>query len=176
MTFPTNHSELSTLNTERESIRRSSTWPEMLRASLILVREHPEFMNVVGLKVISTHEFAANARIYATFTGREANTIRLGFRTHGVPTLQGLPSRLTDGLTNPRFWKLHVAQNNLFESNLRETLRFVRFPHRVRNSSQLSSPNDQNDQNDQNSDNDDMVVDPFSSLEDWDGNDTGFLD
>jgi hypothetical protein len=120
------------IDAERESILRSSTWPEMLRATLKLVTRRPELVNLVGVKPISSEGFAANAKIYAQFTGRKPNTVRLAFRTHGIPTLDQVPSHLTLGLINARFWKLHFARNNIFESNPRDTFRFVRYPHRVK--------------------------------------------
>jgi hypothetical protein len=140
-----NEQRILEINAERDSILQFSRWPEKLRASLNFVKDHPELSNIVGLLLISNRKFAANATIYANFIGCETNSLRLAFRTHGVPTLEQAPSYLTQGLINPRFWKLHVASDDIFESNLHETFRYVRYPNRVRRVVESTLPSEQTD-------------------------------
>jgi environmental stress-induced protein Ves len=118
--------------TQRERILRLKGWPDIFLASLALVQERPEFVNVVGLMPFSSCQFAANAKIYAAFTGRKANTVNLGFRTHRIKKLHQLPVALRTGRFDPSNWKIYAAVGDLFLSNQQETFRFERASQKKR--------------------------------------------
>jgi hypothetical protein len=80
----------------------SGSWADRLLASLRLVRDHQELVKVIGLKILSDCEFAAQAKIHAIFTGRRLNTVNYGFRTHLVPSQHALPREFSVGLLD---WK-----------------------------------------------------------------------
>jgi hypothetical protein len=111
-------------------IRQLKTWSDTFLASLALVNEHPDLVNVVGLMAFSSCRFAANAKIYANFTGKKANTVNWGFRTHRIKKADRLPLELRRGLADPSHWKIHIAVDDLFRSNQQETFRFERVSRR----------------------------------------------
>jgi hypothetical protein len=108
-----------------------SSWVEQLLASLALVDDYPELVNRVGVKRISEHQFIANAMIHGQFTGRRANTVRLGFRTHSVPRVGHFSQQFGQELVDANHWNIHSAPNSIFNSNPHETFRYVRYPNKV---------------------------------------------
>jgi hypothetical protein len=109
----------------------SGSWADKLLASLRLVRDHQELVNVIGLKVLSDREFAAHAGIYAIFTGRRQNTVNYGFRTHLIPSEHSLPREFSGGLLDWKNWKLHTTRNNIFDRKVAETFPHVRHPEKL---------------------------------------------
>jgi hypothetical protein len=88
------------------------------------VKHCGEFVNQVGILVLSDEEFAANSKIFAEFIHRQPNTVNRAFRTHRAPKGRSLSNARREGLTDPCNWRMHKASGNMFGPDAKKTFRF----------------------------------------------------
>jgi hypothetical protein len=95
---------------------------------LSFVKEHPECANQVGLIVLDCRTIAVNATIFAKFTGRKPNSVRLSLRTHHIPRCRRVPQNFVITLENVHHWNIHEARDDLFGPDWKSVLSYERHP------------------------------------------------
>jgi hypothetical protein len=99
---------------------------QKLMTALQFVRDEPSASSFIGLTWLSEWEFAANARIFASFLNRKANTTRFNFRHHGISSTGRLSPDSAEQFPDGRNWQVHVCAHSLLEGDPKVIFPFCR--------------------------------------------------